>query len=209
MKKKILTIILIILGLTLVLYFEIDAINSKNKSEIKIKVYFARKNIETNSIIKKEDLKYKLIDEANIEDDYCKEIENIVGKYSNSLIKKNEIVLKSDLLSNIKKRVQNKIIPFGKAQFTLELSAEEANGWQINDDDIVDLMFCSSTEKEESKRFFGVKVCSVLDENYKKIDIISEENRPKYLVLVSMDEDVQNILVLEDHGKFKVITLGK
>lgn len=139
MKRINIFILTIVLAL-IFLVVEIIIIKSASKYEPKIGVVFAARKIKAGETVTEDMLEERKISVSMAHSQSVKDKNEITGKKAKVDIEKDEIILASRItdsedIGEIKVKDKNNRL------FTVEFKSDQANGWQLKEDQYVDIIF--------------------------------------------------------------------
>lgn len=199
-KKMIVGVVLIVIGFFLIL-FQLNAINQIRDKEEFVKIYTLANNIEFGKAIKYNELNEIYIRKVDVKEEYVTNMDNEVY-YLLDDKKKESLLLKSDLSKE--KPIEKYLKDNSKDIITLDLSIEEANGWNFNEFEEVDLYFISSTPDKENEVYENLIVYKIINQEPFK-DEYSSVQTPQYLSLIVPKEQTLEIISNKNYGKFEIV----
>lgn len=196
MKKtsKFLMLVSIVVILTFVQVIIIKGMSNEKETK---KVAVASDNIEAYKEIGQGKYEFIDVDVNLVPDDAITDISQLEQMVAAADIYKNKIIVKSDL-------VDNKTIyecKKGNRLIAIEPKADEVNAWQINKNDIVDVV-CVKNNKEQIV-VEDVEIAALINETF---DGVTESDTPKLVILEATMEKAIKIASCKNVGNITILT---
>lgn len=185
MKRTKLIIITVILSMVL-LAAQIYIVKAGSEYEAKVKVAFAKGYIPANTEITEDMLE---MGEVNIGLTHLKSVTNaekLIGKKTKMDIEAKEMILESKIYKENELMEKIAVKDDNNRLFTLELKGDQVNGWWIEADQYVDILFVPTQKPEERKveRIEKVRVAALITQEGRLIKNSNDRNViPKYICL--------------------------
>ncbi|HOJ10594.1 MAG TPA: SAF domain-containing protein [Clostridiales bacterium] len=185
MKRTKLIIITVILSVVL-LAVQTYIVKTGSEYEAKVKVVFAKEYIPANTEITEDMLEMR---EVNIGLAHLKSVTNagkLIGKKTKMDIEAKEMILESKIYKENELMEKIAVKNDNNRLFTLELKGDQANGWWIEADQYVDILFVPTQKPEERKveRMEKIRVAALISQEGKLIKNNIDRNViPKYICL--------------------------
>ncbi|MCT4633366.1 MAG: SAF domain-containing protein [Firmicutes bacterium] len=209
-KLKIISICIILIVLALVA--EVIIIKKSVKFEATVQIPIVSKDIDKFQFITEDMIEYREFKLTEVVSGSVRNKDEIVNKYARTKLFKDEQV-------NIE-RISDKKICFNKRPeasdnryLTIAFTPEEANGWILDRNQIVDLVYLpkgfgvsSEIKVPRINTFYDLRIVSILDEDLNDVSDASEREKiPMYISFEVSNEDVDNIILAKNNGTVEVL----
>jgi len=199
---------------------EVSIISYVSKDDIKQKVVCAAVRIEKNTVITANMLEIREISSDAVHPEALGNIDEAVSMRAGMVIEAGEMLLKGKLFSR-----ENDIIrarDANKRLISAEFRADQANAWQLVEDQYVDIIYVPNKADEEEqppeaegvvdassepngvKMIKGIRIAGVIDEDAKKADIRETDSIPKYVSFEVTQEQAVFIAYAKNNGKLEL-----
>lgn len=209
-KIKVIAICLILIALALIV--EIVLIKKSVKFEASVTIVTLNQDVEKFALITEDMLVYKDLKFTDLINGAVKNKEDIINKYAKTNLFKNEQLL-LDRVSTDKINHGNRPDKKDKRYITLNFEPQEANGWILDRNQIVDLVYLPrgfrENENQDGKTvdlFKDVKIISILDEQLLDVtDYTVRDTIPKYISFEVNKDYAEKIIFAKNNGTVEVL----
>lgn len=187
-------------------------LNQKNKGS-EIEIFLLNKNLKAGSIIASDMIRSIKIPGETILPNVCKSEEEIIGMFTLTDIRKDEILSVQDI-SIEQNGLTYQSLNEGNVLYTLALKPEDANGWWLAQGNIVDLLllkqagFKPDTATVEQSGIIidvieSVRIARIMDET--GVPIGTGEKPAKLICLELTMEQARTVFETENTKKIKIV----
>lgn len=224
-RSKLFRIIMII-ALTVGLFvFIVNAEKKAVNADITKTIYIVTKDLEPKHEIKDSDLTTMQVSQLTLPDGYVSSKNEVIGKYTVLPVTKGSFILTNNVTEV--KNFEDSMIPDGYKMVSVALSIDQAAGWKINKNQIVDLVFSpfqynnsldvnlelgtegamTSLQKSlyTNRTIEDIKIVDVINEALVSVDSESFAGVPKYVVILAKNSDAEFIVLAKDKGRFDLL----
>ncbi len=206
--------------LTVLVVVEMTIVSYASREDIKQKVVCAAVRIEKNSVITANMLQVREISSDVVHPDALNSIDEAVAMRAGMLIEAGEMLLKGKLLPDEPDIIRAQ--DTNKRLISAELRVDQANAWQLAEDQHVDIIYVPNNGNGEDqppvaggvvdassasngvKVIKGIRIAGVMDEDAKKVDIPQSESIPKYVSFEVTQEQAVFIAYAKNNGKLEL-----
>ncbi len=199
---------------------EMTIISNASGDDIKQKVVFASVRIEKNTVITANMLEIREISSDAVHQDALDNMNEAVAMRAEMDIEAGEMLLNAKLLPD--ERVIIRAKDASKRLISAELRVDQANAWQLTEDQCVDIIYVPNNGGEQDcppsaegvvdaslaqngvKMMKGVRIAGVVDEDAKMVDISESESMPKYVSFEVTQEQAVFIAYAKNNGKLEL-----
>jgi len=219
---RIVMVLVITVGLfAFIVNMEKKAVNA----DITKTIYIVAKDLESKHEVKDSDLATIQVSQLTLPDGYVTNKEDVIGKYTVLPVTKGSFILTNNVTDD--KNFENSMIPDGYKMVSVALSIDQASGWKINKNQVVDLIFSpfqynnsldvnlelgaqgSMTTSQKSlytnRSIEDITIVDVINEALVSVDSESFAGVPKYVVILAKDSDAEFIVLAKDKGRFDLL----
>lgn len=199
---------------------EMAMISNASGYEVKEKVIFAKVHIDKNTVITADMLELREIGASAVHPDALKSKDDAVKKKSGMDIEAGEMMLEAKLSSVgreiiLVKNRSNRLI-------SVEFEVDQANGWQLAEEQYVDLIFVPNQSEQQKQppgavgmsamapATYGVKVlkniriAGIIDKEGKLVDILEPKDIPRYISFEVTEEQADFLAYAKNSGKLEL-----
>ncbi len=199
---------------------EMTIISNASGDDIKQKVVFASARIEKNTVITANMLEIREISSDAVHQDALDNMNEAVAMRAGMDIEAGEMLLNAKLMPD--ECVITRAKDASKRLISAELRVDQANAWQLTEDQYVDIIYVPNNGGEQNqvpsaegvvdasfaqngvKMMKGVRIAGVIDENAKMVDIPESESIPKYVSFELTQEQAVFIAYAKNNGKLEL-----
>lgn len=199
---------------------EMTIISNASGDDIKQKVVFARVRIEKNTVITANMLEIREISSDAVHQDALDDMNEAVAMRAGMDIETGEMLLNAKLLPDERDIIRAK--DSSKRLISIELRVDQANAWQLTEDQYVDIIYVPNNRGEQDrppsagdvvdastvqngvKMMKGIRIAGVVDEDAKMVDISESESIPKYVSFEVTQEQAVFIAYAKNNGKLEL-----
>ena len=219
---RIVMVLVITVGLfAFIVNMEKKAVNA----DITKTIYIVAKDLESKHEVKDSDLATIQVSQLTLPDGYVTNKEDVIGKYTVLPVTKGSFILTNNVTDD--KNFENSMIPDEYKMVSVALSIDQASGWKINKNQVVDLIFSpfqynnsldvnlelgaqgSMTTSQKSlytnRSIEDITIVDVINEALVSVDSESFAGVPKYVVILAKDSDAEFIVLAKDKGRFDLL----
>lgn len=199
---------------------EMTIISYASREDVKQKVVCAAVRIEKNSVITANMLEIRDISSDAVHPDALDSIDEAVAMRAGMVIEAGEMLLQGKLLPD-----KNDIIRAqdnSKRLISVELRVDQANAWQLAEDQYVDIIYVpnnesgadqspaaegvvdASSSSKRVKMIKNIRIAGVIDEDAKRVDITEMDSVPKYVSFEVTEEQAVFIAYAKNNGKLEL-----
>lgn len=204
---------------------EMTIVSYASREDIKQKVVCAAVRIEKNTVITADMLEVREISSDAVHPDAVNSIDEAVAMRAGMVIEAGEMLLRAKLLPDEPDIIRAQDI--NKRLISAELRVDQANAWQLAENQHVDIIYVPNNGSGEDKppvaegvadassASNGVKVikdiriAGVMDEEANKVDITETESIPKYVSFEVTQEQAVFIAYAKNNGKLELSCIPK
>lgn len=203
MKKRIFTILLMILLALLVTYGEYTYLKRQVAPVTMVEVYFVKNFIPKGEIIVQKDLKQKKIPVDELEEGYIDTLDTIAGQYAVEDLYAGSILQK---LCGQPSKELSLVESASNILVTFEFDGATANGWNLRRGQVVELLYCPREESEQLEVFENVIVVEIYD---KTVDPTGSDGKAqnKYVTFEIEKKKGYQLLSKRHEGRVEIIIL--
>ena len=215
-------IVVLVVGLFVL---QIYAEKMASNTEIMKTIYQVNKNIDSKHEIKSSDLSTVQISQLSLPEGYVTDPEQVVGKYTVLPVTRGSFILTSNVTDN--KNFEDTLIPDGYKMISIPLTIDQAAGWKINKDQVVDIVFSpnqynsgfgaafisendgqlTAVQKQlyANRTIYDVEIVDIINEALVSVSSDSFAGVPKYIVIIAKNSDAEFIALAKDKGRFDLL----
>ncbi len=205
MKRTKLIIVTIILSVVL-LAAQIYIVKVGSEYEAKVKVAFAKEYISANTEITADMLEMKEVNIGLAHPKSITDIDKLIGEKTKMNIEAKEMILDSKIYKENEKKERIPVKSDNNRLFTLELKGDQANGWWIDVDQYVDILFVPSQKSEERtvERMGKIRVAAIISQEGKLIKNDDRYSLPKYICFEVNTEQDEMLAYAKSNGRIEL-----
>ncbi len=162
--KKVNTLLTAFIIVIILLAAEIAIVKSVSGYESKASVVYAKCHIPEGTVIEESMLEVREIELSYMHKQSVRDKTAITGKKSSAEIYEGEMILMPEILENDTRNI--KIIGEDNRLFSIELKGDQANGWLVEAEQFVDIIFIPSRQLCDDELFKNMMESIV--ENYEQ-----------------------------------------
>lgn len=199
---------------------EMTIITNATGYEAKENVVFARVRIDKNTIITGDMLELREIGSGTVHPDALKSNAEAVSKRAGMDIEAGEMLLDAKLSSGESGIIEAE--DKSKRLFSVEFEVDQANGWQLSDDQFVDIIYVPNHNEQQNKLpvangaasvsqdAIGVKIleniriAGLINEEGKLVDILDSKEAPRYVSFEVSAEQAAFLAYAKSNGKLEL-----
>ena len=134
------------------------------------------------------------------------DIDKLVGEKTKMNIEAKEMILDSKIYKENEKKERIPVKSDNNRLFTLELKGDQANGWWIDVDQYVDILFVPSQKSEERtvERMGKIRVAAIISQEGKLIKNDDRYSLPKYICFEVNTEQDEMLAYAKSNGRIEL-----
>lgn len=210
MKRTKLIILTIILAIVL-LGVEIYIVKQGSEYEAKVKVVFAKEYIPTNTDITENMLEMKEVKLSFVHPQSITDMNKLIGKKAKINIEKDEMILDSKIFKDDELVEKIEVKNENNRLFTLELKGDQVNGWWVEVDQYVDILFVPIQDRDERivERIEKIRVAALISQEGRLIKNNEKHIMPRYICLEVNTEQDELLAYAKGNGRIELSVIPK
>lgn len=224
-RSKLFRLIMIV-SMTIGLFaFQVYIEKEASNVDITKTIYQVNKDLEPKHEIKASDLMTLQVSQLQLPDGYVTDPDEVIGKYTILPVTKGSFILTNNVTKD--KNFEDTLVPEGYSMVSVSLSIDQAAGWKINKNQVVDMVF-SPNQYDNSvgvniptgtevvttsllktlymnQTIEDVTVIDVINEALVSVDDADFAGVPKYVVILAKNADAEFIVLAKDKGRFDLL----
>lgn len=188
--------------------------------EAKDKVVFAKVQIEKNAVITGDMLEFREVGLGAVHPDALKSSDEAVLKRASMDIEAGEMLLSSKFTSGGSGIIEAE--DKSKRLFSVKFDVDQANGWQLADNQYVDVIFVPNHSEQQNQvpvaegvaamlpytngvtLLKNIRVAGLIDEEGKLVDILESKETPRYVSFEVTEEQAVFLAYAKSNGKIEL-----